>query len=420
MRITSIFKHLLDLSGVTIDKVELRGNKVVVHVKLRKSKLKCPQCDFTTRARYDTRNVSSIWRHLDLGKRYLEIKADLKRIDCPTHGVHIQSVPFARYGSHFTNDFEDLVGWLATTMDKTALCRLTRIDWRSVGRIIERVMEANLNPKRLENLFVIGVDEVSWKKGHSYITLVSNHASSKFVWGKEGKDSATLDSFFDELAKERSSDITAISMDMGPAFEKSAKKENHAINATICYDPFHVVQLVTNALEKVRRQIWRDMTKLEDKEAAKKFRGARWALLKNPEDLNDDQATTLKKLKHMGGDLWRAYKLKEALREIFKGDLNEDEVSELLDRFCSMAQRSRLEPFVKVAQTIRKRKAGILAAIRLGITNATHEGLNRRVRLIINRAYGFHSANAALGLIMLTLGPIEHVLPHERPGSQDP
>jgi transposase len=92
----------------------------------------------------------------------------------------------------------------------------------------------------------------------------------------------------------------------------------------------------------------------------------------------------------------------------------------LLDRFCSRAQRSRLKPFVTLAKTIRKRREGILAAVRLGVNNARHEGLNRRVRLIINRAYGFHSANAALALIMVTLGPIEHVLPHERQPEADP
>jgi len=133
-----------------------------------------------------------------------------------------------------------------------------------------------------------------------------------------------------------------------------------------------------------------------------------------PRDLTDDQAVTLRKLKRRGGDLWRAYALKEALRAVFAGDLSEDEVGMLLDRFCSKASRSRLKPFVTVARTIRKRRAGILAAIRLGVNNARHEGLNRRVRLIVNRAYGFHSANAALALIMITLGPIDHVLPHER------
>ena len=100
--------------------------------------------------------------------------------------------------------------------------------------------------------------------------------------------------------------------------------------------------------------------------------------------------------------------------------LLEDEVAILFDRFCSKASRSGLKPFVTVAQTIRKRRSGILAAVRLKINNAQHEGLNRRVRLVVNRAYGFHSARAALALITLTLGPIEHVLPHERSRVVDP
>ena len=420
MRVTTAFKRLLDLPGVTVTDVDFSEVRVVVTVKLRQRRLRCPECSFTTMARYDSRPVLSSWRHLDLGRWRLEVRASLRRIECPTHGVRTEGVPFARLGARFTRDFENLVGWLATTMDKTAIRRLLRVDWDSVGRIIERVMATELDPHRLDKLFSIGVDEVSWRKGHSYITLVSNHQTGKFVWGAEGKDSATLDGFFAELGKERSEAIGAISMDMGPAFEKSARTEGHATKAIICYDPFHVVQLATNALDKLRREVWQDLRKLPDKDAARRFKGARWALLKNPGDLTDDQSTTLRKLKRRGGALWRGYALKEALRAIFAGDLNEDDVSQLLDRFCSKAQRSGLKPFVTVAKTIRKRKVGILAAIRLGINNAQHEGLNRRVRLIVNRAYGFHSAKAALGLIMLTLGPINHVLPHERVPIVDP
>jgi transposase len=116
---------------------------------------------------------------------------------------------------------------------------------------------------------------------------------------------------------------------------------------------------------------------------------------------------------------WRAYPLKEALRAVFASDLTVDDVATLLDRFCAKASRSGLKPFVTLSRTIRSRREGILAAIRLGVNNARHEGHNRRVRLINNRAYGFHSPHAALALIMLTLGPIRHVLPHERgPGPE--
>jgi transposase len=204
-------------------------------------------------------------------------------------------------------------------------------------------------------------------------------------------------------------------MDMSAGYENSVRKPGHAPHAVICFDPFHVVVLGSRALDVVRRQHWQEM-RLVDAEAARRFKGARWCLLKNPDDLDEDQAATLRRLRRHGGAVWRAYALKEALRAIFAGDLSSDEVESLLDRFCSKAQRSGLKPFITLAKTIRDHRQGILTAIRLGINNARHEGLNRRVRLIINRAYGFHSAKAALALIMLTVGPIEHVLPHERTG----
>jgi transposase len=420
MRVTTAFKHLVRLDGIRITGVAFGPHAVTVTVSLRRRRLECPLCSFSTWARYDTRPSTSVWRHLDLGCWRLEIRAELRRLTCPDHGVRVEGVPFGRPGSSFTTDFEDLVGWLATTMDKTAICRLLRVDWDTVGRIIERVIGDRLDPDRLDSLFEIGVDEVSWRKGHSYITLVSDHRRARFVWGKEGKDSATLDAFFDELGPDRSAAIEAMSMDMSPAFLKSATAEGHATKAVICYDPFHVVQLATTALDKVRREVWQELRRLPDQDAARQFKGARWALLKNPADLTGDQASTLRRLRRRGGDLWRAYTLKEALRAVFAGDLTVDEVGMLLDRFCSRALRSGMKPFVTAAQTIRKRREGILAAVRHGINNARHEGLNRRVRLIINRAYGFHSAKAALALIMVTLGPIAHVLPHERPAAAGP
>ena len=329
------------------------------------------------------------------------------------HGVRVEAVPFARPGSRFSRDFEDLVGFLATTADKTTICRLVRIDWDTVGRIIARVMDDSLDPDRLEGLFEIGVDEVSWRKRHNYLTLVSNHHENTVVWGSEGRDTATLDGFFDELGPERGGRITAVSMDMCAGYARSVHADGHAPQAVICYDPFHVVALATKALDTVRRQVWNDLRRV-DEAAARRFKGARWALLKNPTDLSEDQAATLRKLRRRGGELWRAYTLKEALRAVFAGDLEEAEVAYLVDRFCSRAQRSGLKAFVTLARTIRKHRAGILAAIRLGVNNARHEALNRRVRMIVNRAYGFHSSRAALALIMLTVGPVTHVLPHER------
>ena len=170
MRVTTAFKRLMDLPGVTVTDVVFEATRVVVTVKLRSGKLCCPECGYTTRSRYDARPVASTWRHLDLGCWRLEVRAVLRRLRCPTHGVRTQQVPFARAGSRFTGDFEDLVGWLATAMDKTAVCRLVRIDWDSVGRIIERVMATGLDPARLDNLNRPGYSGGSpaWERGWNH------------------------------------------------------------------------------------------------------------------------------------------------------------------------------------------------------------------------------------------------------------
>lgn len=201
---------------------------VVVTVVLRRRRLWCPHCSFTTSARYDTRRVASRWRHLDLGVWRVEVRATLRRLRCPTHGVVVEAVPFARPGAHLTRDFDDLLAWLATRMDTTAIARLCRVSWRTVGRTCARVVAAELDPGRLDGLFRIGVDEISWRKHHKYLKLVVDHDRAKVVWGREGRDAATLDDFFDELGPQRSAQIEPVSLDLGPAYLKSVRADGHA------------------------------------------------------------------------------------------------------------------------------------------------------------------------------------------------
>jgi transposase len=411
VRVTAAFNRLLALPGTTVREVSFEPAQITITVALRRRRLACADCSYASSARYDLRTVDSSWRHLDLGRWRLVIRARLRRIDCPTHGVRTERVPFARPESGFTRDFEDLVAWLATRMDKTAVRRLVRIAWQTIGAICQRVVADELDPDRLDGLFEVGVDEVSWRKGHRYLTLVTDHRSGRIVWGAEGKDTATLDRFFADLGTDRATRLTAVSTDMGPAFLRSVTAK--APNATVCIDPFHVVKLATDALDQVRRQVWNQLRAV-DPAQAKKFKGARWVLLKRPEHLTDEQTATLRKLRRHGGAAWRAYGLKESLREVFAGDLSATEAAELLDRWCAKASRSRLGAFVKLAATIRKHRQGILAAIRLMINNARVEALNNKVRLITRRAYGFHSAQAALALVMLACGPITLRLPYEQ------
>ena len=301
-------------------------------------------------------------------------------------------------------------------------------------------------------MYARAVDEVSWKRQHNYLTLVADHQRRQVVWGCEGKGQAAADAFFEELDPPspppeptimvpfgpcptvpaghgiqgawlhqteelepaifaRASKLRAVSMDMTGGYAKSVRQ--HAPQATVCIDPYHVVQLANQALDEVRRGYWNELRSLGDQNAAKRFKDARWSLLKKPEKLTDTQAATLARLQAAGGEVWRAYTLKEAVRGIFEPGLNIEDVTVLIDRLLSRLARCRLAPFVKLGKTIRKQRDGILAAIRLGVNQGRTEALNNKVRLITRRAYGFHSAKAALALIMLTCGPIALHLPHE-------
>ena len=416
MRATTVFNTLLDLEGVVVTGVRRHDDELRVAVRLRRTRLLCPveDCGYSTAARFDTRPEASWWRSLDLGACRTVVTAQLRRVECPDHGVLVEQVPFARHRVRFTRDFEDLVAWCASKMDKTAVTRLLRIAWPTVGAIVDRVVADGLDPDRLDGLVAIGADEISWRKHHNYLTVVVDHASGDVIWTGEGKDTAALDAFFAELGPERAAKLEAISLDMGRAYPKSVAKKDHAPQAEICWDPFHAVKLGTDALNVVRREHWNRLRVDAPADVARRFKGARWALLRNPDDLTDRQADTLAAIRRTGGAVWRAYKGKESLRAIFAGDLPEAEVAALLDRWCAWAQRSRLPAFVKLGRTIRAHRHGILAAIRLGLSNGRVEGRNATIRLITRRAFGFHTAKAAAALVMLCCGPITLLLPHEK------
>jgi transposase len=441
MRVCTAFSRLLRLEGIWVRALSFTPDRVLVTVALRRRRLHCPKCSYSTRHRENKQHHDSVWRHLDLGRWRLEVSARLRRLRCPEHGVHVEGVPFARDGARFTRDFEDFVAWLVTKTDKTATCRLTRIDWQTIGRIVERVGDQLLCEDRLSELFEISIDEVAWRKGDRYLTLIGDHRRRCVVWGTEGKGQAAADQFFAELDRdtrhdadhgrdaqaaeiqvkahaqadavgERAGQLRAVLMDMTGAYAKSVRR--HAPQAVICIDNYHVVGLATTALDEVRREHWNTLRAAGDPDAAKQFKDSRWSLLKNPADLTDRQADTLTALHAAGTKIPRAWAMKEMVRAIFPAGLTVDAVDELIDRLLTRLSRSRLKPFVRLGRTIRKHRTGILAARRMKLSNARAEALNNKAKLITRRAYGFHSANAALALIHLTCGPITLTLPHEQ------
>ena len=210
-----------------------------VDVRLRRRRLVCPHCGWTTGARHNWQPQPSVWRALDFGVWQVLVRTRLRRLACrPCRRVTVEAVPFARHRSRFVRDVEDLIAWLATTMDKTAICRLCRVNWRTVGAIIQRVVPDELDEGRLDDLFDIGADEIAYRKGHHYLTLIADHDTATIVWTGQGRDCDALTRFFDELGPQRAAQLQAISIDMSAPYLKAISEHDH-VDATVCFDPFY-------------------------------------------------------------------------------------------------------------------------------------------------------------------------------------
>jgi transposase len=403
VRVTTAFNKLLRLPGASVREVRFGAEGVIVGVALRRRRAACSACGQIAPTHDRSRRR---WRHLDLGAQRCFIECELRRVRCPDCGVRVQAVPFARARARHTRDFEDVIAFLAQQMAKAPIARLLRVGWETVGAIVERVVADHLDEGRLAGLVMIGVDEVSWRRRYRYLTSVADHLTGSVVWLAEGRSAATLQGFFDQLGSERVT-IQAVSIDMSGGYEKAVREALPW--AEVCFDPFHVVKLAGEAVDRVRRAEWNAQGKSKTR-GGRWVKGTRWALLKAPERHSRRQKLLLAEVERANRRLYRAFLLKEELRELYHLD-DPAAAEEHLEGWLAWAQRSRLRPFVRLARTIREHRDGVLAAIRLGLSNAMLEGLNSKVRLISHRSFGFHSAAPLIALVYLCCGGIEIDLP---------
>ena len=404
MRAITLLRTLLALKQTRVTGFEITDWGLEVSVAPTTRVPYCSACMRRARHVYDHR--SREWRHLDFAGMEVTLKYRQRRVACRHCGeVHSELVPWAEPGSRFTRDFEDQATYFAQVMDRTTTSKMLRIAWRTVGQIIERVV-ARLGPAdRLEDLEYIGLDELSYRRHHEYITTVVDHVGSKVVWAAKGKSAATVDEFFKALGPERAAKLKGVTVDMSPAFIEAIKRG--APQAQIIFDRFHVQRMAQDAVDQVRREQVRLLAGTED---AKTLKKTRWALLKNPWNLSAVEGDKLIDVQRDNRPLYRAYLLKESLAQIFsRRQVNV--AREKFTQWCSWAAHSRLAPFKKLAGTIRRHLDGILAFIATGLSNGPIEGLNGKIRTITRRAYGFHSASSLISFIFLcctglTLHPV--------------
>jgi transposase len=409
VRGTRVWARLLGLQRAVVEDVRI-GDEGEIVVAARPSWRERDRCGVCRRRSpgFDMGEGRRRWRALDLGTARAFVEAEAPRVRCRRHGVVVCAVPWARHDARFTKAFEDQTAWLVVNCSKTAVAQLMRVAWRTVGAICERVCdEAQQEVDLLDGLRRIGIDEISHRKGQRYLTVVVDHDTGRLVWAAAGRDRKTVERFLDELGEERCKQIKLVSCDMaswiaGPVADRLP-------DAVRCVDPFHVIQLATDALDEIRREVWNEARKAGEVAAARDLKGARYALWKNPENLTDRQAAKLSSIQKTNARLYRAYLLKEQLRQIYR--LPADAATRLLDEWIAWARRCRLASFVKLARTVTKQRAGIVAAIEHGLSNARVEAINTQIRMITRRAYGFHSAGALIALAMLSLAGLCPPLP---------
>lgn len=417
VREVRLWRELLGVERTVIEDVEFDqdGGCVIARVRPKRgARGRCGRCGRRA-AGYDRGEGWRRWRGLDLGTVRVWLEAEAPRVSCPEHGPTVAAVPWARHGAGHTRAFDDTVAWLAVQCSKSAVCELMRIAWRTVGAIVARVWaDIERRHDRFAGLRRIGVDEISYKRGHRYLTVVVDHDSGRLVWAAAGRDKATLRRFFDALGADRSAQISHVSADAADWIAEVVAER--CPNAVRCADPFHVVKWGTEALDEERRRAWNTARGALDRRRAgrargqaKKFKHARYALWKNPEDLTDNQRDKLEWIAKTDPRLYRAYLLKEGLRYVFK--VKDEAGKQALDRWISWARRCRIPAFVQLQRRIVKHRAAIDAALEHGLSQGLIESTNTKIRLLTRLAFGFRSPEALIALAMLALGGHRPALP---------
>jgi len=413
VRKSKLWKRLLHVEHVVLEDGDVEeapdGSEIVV-VRLRPDRghrLRCPGCGRKCRF-YDAGDGRRRWRALDLGVMRCFLEADAPRVRCPRHGVLTAAVPWARPGSRFTIAFGEHAAWICAQMPWSKAARLLRVTWRTLQALVERVVTGLRDGKdRLDGVRRIGIDEKAWRKGHRYITVVTDHEAGRIIWAAEGRNKETLARFFDDLGPDRAKLLTHVSADGADWIHDVVREKAPA--ALICLDAFHVVKWAGEALDKVRRRLAGELRAAGKGDQAAALGQGMWALRKDPGGLSGGQRTALAQIAADNKQLYKAYLMKEQLREAFKAKGERGKA--LLAGLITWCQRCRIPEFTALARTLKRFRQLIWNTLDHAVSNGRAEGINTQLAALTARARGFHSAGAFIAMAELTCGGLCPDLP---------
>jgi transposase len=399
----SLFTAALGLSapwtvvGVRFDPAQGRIDFDVAFA--RSSRFACPHCGACEQAVHDTLERS--WRHLNFFQYQAYINARVPRVRCADCGKTTQiEVPWARPGSGFTLLMESLLITLCQAMPVRQVARLLGVSDMRLWRTLDHYVEQARAAEDFSGVTAIGLDETAARRGHNYISLFHDLDAPRLLYACEGRKGEVLAHFAEDLEAHGgcAENVGEICIDMSASYR--AGVEEHLPWAAITFDEFHVIQLVNQAVDEVRRQ---------EVKSTPSLRRSRYIWLKDKGAWSNSQICQFHDLKRLNLRTHRAFRIKEALREIFRSAENAAEAEPLLERWYSWARRCRLEPVKRVATTIKEHWTGILNAFDSRLTNGRVEAANSLIQAAKAKARGYGTTRHLITISYLVAGRLAHL-----------
>lgn len=371
-----------------------------LHIAWRANKASCPACGAIGQSVHDHRLRS--WRHLDFFQFEAHVHCQLPRVGC----THCQAttqlqVPWAREGSHFTLLFEALSLTLAREMPVAACARILRCSNNTVWRQVDTHVDLARTKESYADVKVIGIDETSCAKGHAYITLVHDLGQSRLIYATPGKDASGLQRFCEDLKAHQGDarQIEVVCMDMSKAFIQGAAK--YLPGAAIAFDRFHVIQMANKAVDAVRR---------EEALSEGWLKQTRWCWLKDKAKWTSKEKDKMQWLPDSRLKTARAWRIKEALRDIYALRADVASTVQALKKWLHWAQRSRLYPMRILAASIKQHWAGIVKAFEAShLHNGYVEAVNSLVQAAKAKARGYGTSRHFISMCFLIAGKLTHL-----------
>jgi transposase len=402
MTVNKFIRKLLKLKELVVSGYELNERKrhLLIFVKPYKNGCRCPECDRRCKIKHVLR-LYRVWRDLPIYGCQVELCYRPREIMCPTHGRIQENIPWADNYSRTTYRFEFAMLIYCQIMAQKAAAMLLHISPSTLSDMLHRAVTRVRQNHRIRNLKTIGIDEISYCKGHKYATIVYDLKKACVVWIGKGKGSKTIDRFFtEELSDYQKRHIRWASCDMSQTYITAIEK--HCPNATLVLDRFHIVKSLNEAVDEVRKQQWRQA----EADERKALKGLRWLLFRHSNTRKPKDTRILNALSKGNRRIHRAWVLKDEFEHFWEYKATWA-AERFLKRWTTTVLRSRLEPMRNFVKMIRKHSHRILPYVGSRLTNAIAEGINRIIKIVKNRASGFRHLHAFSDMIFLTVGDVD-------------